>query len=374
MAYQQKFHIKDDGTAQKCGRFKHCTKDHWGSVEAIRIHLDNIAYKAEVAAKVREFQNAQMNQVNGYFTAAFSVMKGQNKEPRAFREKIDNYIAHHGKPPRWLKALMREKMGHWQDYAKHDVYFDIQSIPEIDPVHGEVTAPWTVKAIHHDPGSILSTSPKNVVIYEADLNFSNAFDRKESNRILREAYLIALKKTGRQHTADEEYEEYMAPMLERIREMVSAVEAVRKGDFWAFHHGLGDFKESTDGKVIVDVIYDKSILTGQSIEKFFRDCKTHGYTWVKDIDIRVADRIIGHPRPSWMLSRADGVWTVEVLNSGGEGYTAVVQDAEDIRSHVYWHIMRQYYPANQQELALKHADYAEQIFLSVEEALASLTF
>lgn len=367
---QKKFHIKDDGTAQKCSPFKHCTKEHWGSVEAIEIHLDNIAYKAEVKTKLREFESAKMNLNNGYFIAAFSVFKGQNKAPRAFREKIDAYVMHHVKKPTWMKTIMREQLGHWQNYMKKDIYFVVDSVPHMDPVHAEVSYQWHVRAVFHDG----STYRKDeTILYEGELEFITAEGKVHSNQVLKEAYLTAMKATGLQHIPDAEYEEFMPPMLERVQEMVSAVETVRHGEFWAYHKDLGDFQEGNDGTIYIDVIYDKSILTGQSIERFFRDCKTHGYTWIKDINLRVADRTVGHPRSSWLLNRADGVWSVEVLNFDGEGYTAVVQDAEDIRSHVYWHIMREYYPSNQQELALKHADYAEQIFLSVEAALASLT-
>lgn len=367
---QKKFHIGENGTAQKCGPFKHCTKDHWGSVEAIEIYLDNIAYKAEVKVKLREFESAKMNLNNGYFIAAFSVLKGQNKAPRAFREKIDAYVANQGRKPTWMKAIMREQLGHWQNYMKKDIYFVVESVPHMEPVHAEVSDQWNVRAIFHDGSTYRK---EETVLYEGELEFITPEGRTRSTGILKEAYMAALKATGLQHIPDEEYEAFMPPMLERVQEMVSAVESVRHGDFWAYHKGLSDFHDGPEGTVNIDVVYDKSILTGQSIEKFFRDCKTHGYTWIKDINLRVAERTVGHPRSSWVLNRSEGIWTVEVLNFDGEGYTAEVQDAEDIRSHVYWHIMRQYSPADQQELALKHADYAEQIFLSVEAALASLT-
>lgn len=367
---QQKFHIKEDGTIQKCSPFKSCRRDHWGSFESARIHLDNIAYKAEVAVKLREFESARMNVNNGYFIAGFSAVKGQNKAPRSFREKIDAYVAHHGQKPKYLKSVMRESLGHWEDYKKKDVYFTVVSVPQMDSVHAELSYEWYVKSVLHDG----STYRKDeTVLFKSELDFSNSDEREYSTKVLKDAYRTALKATGHHHIADEDYEPFMPPMLERVQEMVSAVETVRHGEFWAFHKGLGDFVEGNDDTINVDVIYDKSILTGQSVERFIRDCKTHGYTWVKDLNLRVADRTVGHPRSSWVLNRADGIWTVEVLNFAGEGYTVVVQDAEDIRSHIYWHIMREYYPADQQELALKHADYAEQIFLSVEAAVASLT-
>ena len=362
---QVKFHVTE-GIVQKCRPFSRCkAKEHWAEAEHARIHLDNIAFRAEVEAKVANFQAIKRNLYHPqHFRAIFSA-KDHSDSVRKFRDSIDHYVAQHGELPAHLVGSLRYRLKHWQ--WRHEIFFEIEVNPEIDAESGRTSRRWTAKVTELDETQYL-TEKKHNLIHEVELAFDDHRDFEDSLDKLRAAYVIALKATGKHHL--DNYSGFTEPMIKKFWEMFDAIEGVTRGDWKLWYDlGRGYFKESTDDKIIVDVNYDKSALTGQSFSSFAQEDSYYDASRLTDAEIRLTDEVEGHPRASWSLYRKDRIWSVATRTFEGDEQDNLTSTAEKVRSHVYWHVIREVNP-DKQDIALKKAQDAADLFTAVENALA----
>jgi hypothetical protein len=159
-------------------------------------------------------------------------------------------------------------------------------------------------------------------------------------------------------------------MMDRATDMFNAIESAVRLDAELFFEGHGDFKDSTDDKVVVDAVYQRSTFSAQAFKDFIRSGHFYRDTKV-DADIRVTDsRGKGDAPASWTLYRKDGVWRVAVTCWDGRAFDTVATTAEEVRGHVYWQMMNEITP-NKQDEAFKVSQYAADIFTMVESELAA---
>lgn len=366
---QKKFHINDAGMVERC-RNPRCNargkiRNHWAEAEHARIHLDNIAFLAEVAAEVAAFRAVAGNmQHPKHFRAIFSQEK-HNDNIRKFRERMDNYVAYYGEKPSYLAGSVRYRLKHWR--WRHEIFFNIQVTPVIETERGITSRLWKATVTEVDETQYDSRK-KEKTLHEIELSFDNHKDFDANIAKLKEAYEIALKATGKHHL--DNYAEFTDPMIKKFWEMFDAIEGVAQGDMDIWYNlGRGDFRNSHDGKIVVDVNYDKSTFTGQSFIDFVQRNLTFGDRFT-DAEVRVTDEVDGHPRASWSLYRKDGIWSVATRTFEGEKQDNLTPTSEDVRSHVYWHVFREININNQEE-ALKKADYAAAVFNAVEAGLVT---
>lgn len=381
MMAQKAFHINDNGEIELCRSMSRCNsklrnsgrpaRDHWAEEEHVRIHLDNIAYLAEIKAKVDNFERIKGNMGDpSHFRWVFSG-DNHNDSVRRFREAMDNYVANIGSLPVYLAGNLHYRLPHWRPL--HNIYFDVSVSPVIDPETGKITRVWTAKVTEED-NTQWDPKRKRKVLHEVTLSFDDPKNFEASILKLKTTYVAALMATGKTEYArleDVEYENLAETMENRFWEMFDALESEYRGQQYLWMELLrGDFKDSDIPKIVVDVNYDRSAFNGNTFREF--TLRNHYFNGIIDADIRVTDEIVGHPRASWSLYRKDGIWSV--VTRTFEGYTEdnLTPTAENVRSHVYWHVMR-HVNIDKHEIAMKKADYAADLFTAVEEELASRT-
>lgn len=371
--FEKKFHVSDSGSVEQC-RKRNCNpkttgKAHWAEAEHVRIHLDNQAYLAEIKAKVEAFDRISKSAVEiEHYQWEFSGDE-HNDSVRRFREALDSYVAYHGIVPTYVRANLRFRLGHWRT-NRHDIIFDINVTPTIDRETGIMSRFWTAKVTEHD-GYQWDTRFRDKILHEVRVSFEDHKNFESNIEKIKVAYVIALQKSGKQgqsNLSDSEYEELAQTMIDKFFDVFDAVESVYRGQPHLWMELLrGDFRDTEDDKIVVDVNYDRSAFTGGTFLEFvqkayqFNNC-------IIDADIRVTDEIPGHPRASWSLYRKDGIWSVATRTFDGYAEDNLTPTAENVRSHVYWHVMREVNKDNH-ELALKKADYAADVFTAVQGEL-----
>jgi hypothetical protein len=366
---QKKFHIDAKGEIALCRKnMQRCPADmHWAEAEHARIHLSNLDFIAERDAKIAAFMPIKTNTSHPQHFRAWFSTENSSDSIRKFRENIDHYVAEHGEIPSYLEGTMRYTLGHsrW----RQEIYFHIDVSPEIDLEDGYINRRWKIRVVEFDDNQLVFRN-KHKTLHEVELIFDDHKEFEANIVKLRKAYVIALKATGKHYLED--YSEFTEPMVKKFWEMFDAIESVVQGewDLW-YNLGRGYFTKSTDDQIIVDVNYDRSAFSGQSFTNFAGKDQSYADR-LMDAEIRLNDEIEGHPRASWSLYRKDRIWSVATRTFEGLHQDNLTPTSEDVRSHVYWHVIREVNP-DKQEIALKKAQVAADLFTAVENELAKYT-
>lgn len=366
---QSAVHILEDGTIEKCHRFRKriagCTRtDHWETVESARIHLDNKAYLAERAVATSEFGHAEkMFHHPRRLNAAFPTTDWSSSTVRTFGAQVDAHVAQHGSLPVYLWGVMS-----WQK-NRHGMTYDTTVTVEtvMDKETLELSRRWSVVA------KIAEQYRADLVMRDVELDFDSYQSSRTSYEKLREAFACAveLASPGIQFAKpdDQPTEEVVEALMGRFRDMYGAVETAMRPILEVRNDELGDFTNSEDEKIVVDVEYNRSTFSAQSFKAYFRDNLRYNKPESVEAEIRVTDRrMAGRGETFWSLYRKDGVWSV-VTATKDASHDNLTPTAEDVRSHVYWHVIREINP-DDQEQAFAKSQYAADLFTAVEDELA----
>lgn len=342
---------------------------HWAEIEHVETYLDNIAYLAEVAEKVRKFK-----EVSGTFSHPEHFRVYFNPEPRKdssreFSERWDNYVAYHGKGPSYLYG---------------DLHFDLNYLPRtklrvtvetkrvLDEEDGSTRREWTASldemTIHYWD----KTPDKHIETIKLDLE-GNKFDVNIGINHLIKFFQRAVEKSDPKRGLEpipDPYGAQVEEMLDRFMEMFNAIQGAEKGDLQFSFDEFGDFKDSTSDTVVVDVDYQASIFNARRFREFVRE---HPYYYNRKVDARISVKDYrgrGDAPASWRLYRENGAFRIAITCWDGRELDTEVADSEDVRSHVYWHMIRELVPNNQDE-AFKVSQYAADLYDAVEEELAA---
>jgi hypothetical protein len=357
---QKKFHIKSDGTIQECGMFVRCDPQkvsHWGTRRAAEIYLDNRAYEAEVAAKIAHFKNISQPSHPSHFQVSFVDRSRDNA--RRTRERFDQYVINTGQYPEYISGYMRVSLEHWQH--DNESLFEIKSILEIEPEHGMVSRYWVFRALDYD-GHKYIHNRKQRLLKEAKLDFTDHRSFEDNIEEIKAVHKAALWSTVLVYDV-EDFNDLHAPMIAQFWKMFDTVETLAQGEWELWQEvGRGDFRESTDELIFVLANYEGSVFTGQSFTNFLSKLyRPHTYRY----DMRVTDEVEGHPRASWSLLFRGDQWYYAESKFNEPVDTYILSDAEQIRSHVYWHVFNEI-DRGKQEIALKKSQYAVDFYNAVE--------
>jgi hypothetical protein len=289
---------------------------------------------------------------------------------------MDEHVAQYGSRPRYISGSLRFTLKFLHEI---DIRVVIETYPVIDNEHGIVTRKWTATAMeyHHRLPTITSHRQKRThekVLKTLDLDFSgHGREINKSFERLEELFEFAVRTSDPLRgngLIEFPYAEEVQGMMDRATDMFNAIESAVRLDAELFFEGHGDFKDSTDDKVVVDAVYQRSTFSAQAFKDFIRSGHFYRDTKV-DADIRVTDsRGKGDAPASWTLYRKDGVWRVAVTCWDGRAFDTVATTAEEVRGHVYWQMMNEITP-NKQDEAFKVSQYAADIFTMVESELAA---
>lgn len=365
---QKRFHIKNDGTVEECRKkFSPCALDgHWASAEAARIHLDNIAFIAERKAEIAEFEIARRDPWNPkHYYAIFNPDKWYGSA-RKFSEDMDNYLAVHGRIPLYLQGRMTFKLHY---FTGTDLHLDITVKPQIemDPTApSRTTWNWAVALTQKN------RFRDDIVLKSTALDFSFDADIVSSIKELESIFEYAVKRVAPRRTGWEteepDYSSQVNKMSASFMGMFNAIESLVRPNLGLWQEGHGDFKNSFDNTVVVDVEYNQSAFNPQAFKDFVRGNYYYSNEII-DAEIRVTDGEEGDGRALWAVCRKNGQWSVTTLTYAGERHDNVTPTAEDIRAHVYWHVIKEMNIDNQEQ-AFKKSQYAADLFTMVENEIA----
>jgi hypothetical protein len=370
---QKAFHIAADGSIEQCRKFPKCKlEDHWAEEEHVRVHLDNIAYRAEVDAKVAAFNEVSPQ---NHFRAHFADSLW-HASARKFGEQMDEHVAQYGSRPRHISGYLRFTLKFLHEV---DIRVVIETYSVIDTENGRVTRKWTATAMeyHHRLPTITHHRQERnheKVLKTLDLDFSgHGSDFKNAFASLEQLFEFAVQKSDPlrgKGLVQSPYAEEVKGMMDRFMDMFNAIEGASRTDAELFYEGHGDFKDSVDNTVVVDVEYQRSAFSAQTFKDFVRSNYYYRGETI-DADIRVRDsRGKGDAPASWTLYRKGGIWRVAVRCWDGREFDTVATTAEEVRGHVYWQMMNEVVP-NKQDEAFKVSQYAADLFTMVESELAA---
>lgn len=365
---QSAVHILEDGTIEKCRRFRSvlfaCERQpHWETVRAAEIFLDNKAYLAERAATIKEFTDTERNFSHPRrIHVTFPADKWGNLTVRKFGAGMEAYVARHGALPLNLSGVMtfRINKGGGRTYL---ATIEVKTV--MDKVTLETSRRWSVL------GKVTERFKDDWILRDLELDFSRS--QIPGIEALREAFFclfqLAVPATGWDKPGPR-FAAEIDELISRFRDMYGAIEAVMGEPLDVSMDNLGDFRDSADDKIVVDVEYDRSLLTAQSFRDYFREHIRFNRPATVDAEVRVTDRRRDSDGETlWSLYRKDGVWSIVTAVSGGASNDSLTPTAEDVRSHVYWHVIREINP-DDQEQALAKSQYAADLFTAVETELA----
>lgn len=377
---QKAFHIAANGAIEACRKFPRCgLENHWAEARSAEIHLDNLAYVAERDAKVAEF-NAIRRDIGHpqHYRVSFDT-SSKSTSGRKFGEEMANHVAHYGSLPSYLCGSLRFRMKYLSNI---DLRVFIETEPVIDMKTAQVTRQWTAtymeykKRLAAHEMHLTGESAHETVVEKLYLNFNDDQNIKQSLARLEAMFAGICRRrdpvrSKRLDVPVDDYTVEVNQMMDRFMDMFNAIEGVtRLGELW--QHGYGDFKGcvDSDDKVVVDVEYGRSTFSAQTFKDFvrsnhyFRGCTI-------DADIRVTDsRGRDDYGASWSVYRKDGIWRVATTCWDGQRFDTVAPTAEEVRGHIYWQMMNEIDPDNQ-EKAFKVSQYAADLFTMVESELAA---
>lgn len=371
---QTAFHIAADGKIEKCRKLPRCKLgDHWAEEEYVETYLRNVAYLAEVEAKVSEFNAIKRDTNHPQHFHHHFAKDLFNASPREFGEKLEQHVAHYGSTPLYIAGRMNWEFRY---VSNRTLRLAIEAAPVIDTKDGFIARQWTATIAEYDRHEWRSEQKyRNRETITLDFT-GNQNGIKNTLEQLEQFYRDAVTKTDHFRGGGwikDPFAEEVQTMMDRSMDMINAIESVpskiNSGMFYVLH---GDFKNSTSETIVVDVDYSRSTFSAQTFQRFFNDDFTlfnRGIIADDAIDIRVTDsQGAGENTSYWSLYRKDGIWRVQVRLWDGQGFDTVATSAEEVRGHIYWHIMNDF-QSPIQEKALKVAQYGADLYTVVEDEL-----
>lgn len=367
---QQAVHILEDGTIQQCHRFnkrfRSCElRPHWKTVEAAEIYLDNKAYLAERAAKVGEFNEAKRSFSHPRrFNAAFPTDRHSKRTVRSFSEEMDAYVADHGELPLYLHGVMLSNIntgaGTYRTTVRVSTVMDEETF--------QTDRRWSAEL------KFMPHHGEDRVLRDVDLDFSSPHASRASHEKLHEVFRCAAELTspGIQFAKPDTppASDVAASLMGRFKDMRGAIETVMQRNILEVRNDeLGDFVNSDDEKIVVDVEYDRSTFSAKKFRAYFRENLYFNNPRTVDVDLRVTNtKVLNRGGTHWSLFRKDGAWGI-VTATDEASCESSITTSEDVRSHVYWHVIREINPDNQED-AFAKSTYAADLFTIVEDELA----
>jgi hypothetical protein len=270
---------------------------------------------------------------------------------------MDAYVDRHGKLPLYLWAVMSSDLG--QHSLTYRTAVRVKTVMDEESL--QTDRRWSVDL------RVIEERREDRILRDVDLDFSSSRAYMESYEKLREVFNCAaqLSTPGIRWAKPDTKppEEVAEALMDRFGDMHRAVEAAMRND------EPGDFAESSDDKIVVDVEYDRSTFSARHFKDYFRSNFSSNTAKTVDADIRVTDnRKKGRGETYWSLYRKDGVWgVVTATEEAANDY--LTPTAEDVRSHVYWHVIREI-NVDDQEQAFAKSTFAADLFTTVEDELA----
>lgn len=372
---QTAFHIAADGTIEKCRKFPRCkvAEQHWAEAEGARIHLSNIEYLAEVEAKVTEFNAIQKDFGHPQHLHHKFSSELFHASPRVFAEKLEQRVAQNGSNPLYISARMDWEFRY---ISNRTLRLAVEAKPVINTENGTITRQWTATVAEYDRyewqwDKKYRNHETIILDFEGD---RNRVERtlKQLEQFFRAVVTKSDNFRGGGLIKDP-YAEEVQTMMDRSMDMFNAIESIPNGNYndspYVFY---GDFKKSLDEDIMIDVEYGRSTFSAYTFKHFFNTVFTfYNREVIADdaVDIRVTDSRGGGEKTSfWSLYRKDGVWRVQVRLFDGQEFDTVATNSEEVRGHIYWHIMNDFQSPDQEQ-ALKVAQYGADLYTAVEDEL-----
>lgn len=363
-----KFHINEDLTIQRCRKsMSRCeAKDHYAEVEHAQTVIDNNRILAEREARRREFDAMRSSSHRENFPAVFRYSDdiGRSKDLLNFRERVESYREHFGAYPKYILGTL--------DYSfklTWDITYKVRITvtPIMDNMEYATFSPeWRVVLIKEH------YLRKPEILRNEVLAVEDGNQLQSSMKTLEEIFLWVLQMTTpTSRKIDDAYrpEDYtgkLNSLLWKFNDVFNAIEGIYRTNFELWHttlHG-GYFGGSFDDTIVINVDYNTAF--EPRFLKEFIDANLYLNRSKIDVEVRLSDGKSGM-YAWWVLTRENGVWMVSLVADGQQSDN-IVTSSEELRGHVYWHVINEVNSGDQQ-VAFAKSQYAADLFDMVESVL-----
>lgn len=368
------YHIIQDEIRECKERPERCPIDpfyHKESLERAQDHLRAVLYDRKVKAQISDFEEIARNYHHPQRYHAIFSSDPDQQSVRKFGEVMEQYVAQRGAIPSYIMSSLRFTLN---DYLPATLLrVEIESKPVIDKEYGDITREWTAAAMTHKYRGVGFRADANTVFKTIKLDFTDYDSAKKSLDNLEALFIEVCERSGKWSRSGGEnldYSDHVKRWMDTSIDVVNAIEGTtRMEEFW--QELQGDFgKTGTENTIIVDVDYRRSTFSGQVFKDFMRaNLYIRGCTVDTDIRVRHTLNDGSSYFPSWTLSRKDNAWRFASTCQDERVLDIEVYTAEEIRSHIYWHMMNEKMTTDQNE-ALKVAQYGVDLYTTVESELA----
>ncbi|MET1156582.1 hypothetical protein [Arthrobacter sp.] len=340
------------------GLFRTCPiEEHYASPELVvsgeRIRHENIAHLAEVK---RLHDNHRNPDPKIFSRSAFSFSAGSSS-PRKFGQEMDARIDSFGVKPQIYHSMGTFRMANGNGM---EVNAQVMRTTEVNEGFACYDGVWRIIIKANKVG--LHRHAKTV--REESLDLSTAAAVKATMPKAFEIFRTAAISSGIYN--EERANQEATDMLAHFKVMFNAVETEADDVYDVYDRGMGYFAESDNSTIVVNENYRSSAFRAVNFKDFLAANLVYG-AHQPDAEIRVADRH-DNTGASWTLKKENGQWAVEKVYDDGRSEVVNISTAQEALDHVYYHVLAQINPDNE-EKALEKGRYAAELVHGVEAAL-----
>lgn len=327
--------------------------------------MHNNKILAEREARRQDFKKGRSFDHPENFRAAFRYGNelSRNNDLRDFGERIENYRENYGAYPKYIFGTL-DYMFHYVHSINFKVQISVEPFMD-DEEYATFIPRWRVVLTKEEQYRETETLRNEI------LNVETGHQLQASMKTLGEIFLWVLQMTEPVRRDFDngviiDHTENVNSLLWKFNDVFNAVQGIYKTNFELWHETLagGYFGGTFDDTVMINIDYNTAFVP--RFVKEFIEKNTYLNRSELNFDVRLSDGKRGM-YAWWVLTRQDGVWVMTTAADGRET-DFVVTNSEEVRGHVYWHVMNEVKVGDQQ-VAFAKSQYAADIFDAVEREI-----